>query len=98
MKLQEADNDEEFNMSVQEPVLPVRNKAVFSEGLRLFPGTRVAMEDPPSTDTVQLSQTLPHYVQDYVVRHYQKKKSMVICKTKFEFIGSLIIVKCISAI
>lgn len=77
-------------MSVKEPVLPVRDKAVFSEGLRLFPGTRVAMEDPPSTDTVQLSQALPHYVQDYVVGHYQKDKPMVLCKTKFEFIGSLI--------
>lgn len=56
-------------MAVEEPVLPVGDKAIFSEGLRLFSGTWVAMEDPPSTDTVQLSQALPHNVQDNVVRH-----------------------------
>lgn len=56
-------------MSVEEPVLPVGDKAVFSEGLRLFSGTWVAMEDPPSTDTVQLTQALPHNVQDNGVRH-----------------------------
>lgn len=65
MKLQETD----IMMSVEEPVLPVGDKAVFSEGLRLFSGTWVAMEDPSSTDTVQLSQALPHNVQDNVVRH-----------------------------